>query len=131
SRGLPGRYCTFNRSPCGLTRRGDLTLKPTHYPIVRLLGSIGIILLLSVGAFPKTQMKRKVAQSAKVFLREGWSIQSSAEVKEKGEVLSQHVFEQKKWYPAAVPSTVVGTLFATKLYTSMLVSMNRRLITLC
>ena len=99
--------------------------------MIRLLISAGIVLLTIVNAFPKTQVKREVAQGTKVFLRQGWSIQSSAEVRERGEILSQHVFQPKNWYPAAVPSTVVGTLVENKVYPDPFVGMNLRLIPGC
>ena len=43
-----------------------------------------IILLLSLGVLADSPIQRRASQSAKLFLRNGWSIQSSAQVTEKG-----------------------------------------------
>lgn len=40
----------------------------------------------------------------------GWTIRSSAEVDADGKAVSQPQFDPQGWYPAEVPSTVVGTL---------------------
>ena len=77
--------------------------------------SAGVILLLALDGYAKVQVNRKIAPGAKVFLQKGWAIQSSALIKEKGDALSQNTFRPTvKWYPAAVPSTVVGTLVENK-----------------
>ena len=51
-----------------------------------------------------------------VELRDGWMIQSSADVKEKGEVISTAQYKPQYWYPATVPATVVTALVADKVY---------------
>ncbi len=99
--------------------------------MIRLLLSIGIILFSVVEAFPKPQGKREPPQSAKIFLREGWRVQSSAKVQEKGGALSQRDSQAKDWYPATVPSTVVGTLVENKVYAEPFVGMNLRMIPGC
>src|SRR6267378_1465870 len=97
----------------------------------RLLVCASMILLLSLSGLAKTDAKRQVAESAKLYLRKGWSIQSSAQVKEKGDALSQNEFQPQKWYPATVPSTIVGTLVEDKVYPDPLVGQNLRLIPGC
>src|SRR6266536_2546336 len=99
--------------------------------MIRLLLSIGIILFSVVEACPKPQGKREPPQSAKIFLREGWRVQSSAKVQEKGGALSQRDSQAKDWYPATVPSTVVGTLVENKVYAEPFVGMNLRMIPGC
>ena len=99
--------------------------------MVRLLVSASILLILSLSGFAQTNTKREVTQSAKLYLRKGWSIQSSAQVKEKGDALSQNEFQPQKWYPATVPSTIVGTLVEDKVYPDPLVGQNLRLIPGC
>jgi exo-1,4-beta-D-glucosaminidase len=49
-------------------------------------------------------------------LREGWTLQSSAKVEEKGEVLSRPAFQAKDWYTVTVPTTVVAALVEHKVY---------------
>lgn len=52
----------------------------------------------------------------KILLRQNWSIQSSSEVKVNGDKVSLTSFGAEKWYPATVPSTVLGTLVENKVY---------------
>jgi exo-1,4-beta-D-glucosaminidase len=99
--------------------------------MAKLLISASIILLLSSSGFAKTAVKRELPQTAKIYLRKGWSIQSSAQVAEKGDGLSQNNFQPKNWYPATVPSTVVGTLVEDKVYPDPLVGQNLRLMPGC
>jgi exo-1,4-beta-D-glucosaminidase len=65
---------------------------------------------------------------AKLLLREGWSIQSSAQVPEKGEVLSKSGFQPKGWYRASVPSTVLAALVRGNVYADPYFGMNLRSI---
>jgi exo-1,4-beta-D-glucosaminidase len=51
-----------------------------------------------------------------MVLRQGWSIQSSADVSETGSVLSTPWFKPRGWYPATVPSTVLGALIEGRVY---------------
>ncbi len=77
------------------------------------------------------QSKRQQPPPAKMFLHGHWTIQSSAQVKEKGDMLSQLDFRPRNWYPARVPSTVAGTLVDNKVYADPLVGMNLRLMPGC
>jgi exo-1,4-beta-D-glucosaminidase len=63
-----------------------------------------------------TAMMGQSYQNGKMMLRDNWAIQSSSEVKEDGRVISSATFDTGKWYPATVPSTVLGTLVANKVY---------------
>ena len=49
-------------------------------------------------------------------LREGWALQSSGKVDEKGEALSSPSFQPKGWYTVTVPTTVVAALVEHKAY---------------
>src|SRR3984893_1709838 len=98
--------------------------------------TFGLILLLlglseGLSESAMAQGKHQQPPPAKMFLRERWTIQSSAQVKEKGEVLSQHVYQPRNWYPARVPSTVAGTLVDNKVYPDPFVGMNLRLMPGC
>jgi exo-1,4-beta-D-glucosaminidase len=53
---------------------------------------------------------------ATISLREGWSLQSSGKVDEKGEALSTPAFQPKDWYTVTVPTTVVAALVEHKVY---------------
>src|SRR5213078_2564440 len=50
----------------------------------------------------------------KIRLQNGWQIQSSCKVAEKGEVLSTSLFKPHEWYAAKVPGAVVANLVADK-----------------
>jgi exo-1,4-beta-D-glucosaminidase len=91
----------------------------------------GIILLLSLGALADNPSQRRMPQAAKLFLRKDWSIQSSAQVKEEGDAISSDSFQPKNWYPATVPSTIVGNLVEDKVYPDPLVDKNLRLMPGC
>ena len=77
------------------------------------------------------QSRRPQSPPAKMFLREHWTIQSSAQVKDKGDVVSQRGFQARNWYPAKVPSTIAGTLVDNKVYPDPFVGMNLRLMPGC
>jgi exo-1,4-beta-D-glucosaminidase len=66
-----------------------------------------------------------------IRLKENWSIQSSAKVKEKGNVISTARFSTSGWYPTAVPSTVLAALIENKLYQEPYFGMNLRSIPGC
>jgi exo-1,4-beta-D-glucosaminidase len=94
--------------------------------------ALGVFILLpGLGVPAFAQNKRHQTSFEKTFLREGWTIQSSANVREKGDVISQSQFRSRSWYPASVPSTVVGTLVEDKLYPDPLAGMNLRMIPGC
>jgi exo-1,4-beta-D-glucosaminidase len=59
-----------------------------------------------------------------VNLNDLWFIQSSAKVKAGGEAVSQPGFKLEGWYPAEVPSTVMGTLVQNGLYPDIFVGEN-------
>lgn len=89
-----------------------------------------IILLLSLTPLAR-QGSEPLPRAAKIFLRKDWTIQSSALIKEKGEAISENKFQPKNWYPATVPSTIVGTLVEDKVYPDPLVDKNLRQIPGC
>src|SRR6266404_1071770 len=90
-----------------------------------------VILLLGPIATAMAQSKRRQPSSGKIFLRERWTIRSSAQVREKGDALSQGGFQTRDWYPARVPSTVAGTLVDDKVYPDPFVGMNLRMMPGC
>ncbi len=61
-------------------------------------------------------------------LREGWLIQSSCKVPEKGAVISTTKFVPTNWHPASVPSTVLAALVADKVYPDPYFGMDLRKI---
>ncbi len=65
---------------------------------------------------------------SRIDLREGWHIQSSSKVEAGGESISAAAFRPEGWYPATMPSTVLGALVANKLYPDPYFGMNLRSI---
>lgn len=59
---------------------------------------------------------RPIDITERLYLRENWNIQSSAEIKVGGESISNQNYNTENWYPATVPSTVLGTLVENKVY---------------
>ena len=57
-----------------------------------------------------------VAAGFELELREGWTIQSSAQVQAQGEALSRPGFATAGWHRASVPATVVSALVADGTY---------------
>jgi exo-1,4-beta-D-glucosaminidase len=98
--------------------------------MLKLLNSATIIMVFVGGGFANPQIKPTSAD-AKLFLHQGWHIQSSAKVQAKGDTVSQSHFQPQGWYPAVVPSTVAGTLVEDKVYPDPFVGMNLRMIPGC
>ncbi len=63
-----------------------------------------------------------------LLLREGWSIQSSTNVRETGNAISTPGFKPRDWYPATLPSTVLSTLVKNRVYPDPYIGMNLRSI---
>lgn len=51
-----------------------------------------------------------------ILLHDNWAIQASATMKDKGNAISLPGYTAKGWYPTAMPSTVLATLVANKVY---------------
>jgi exo-1,4-beta-D-glucosaminidase len=64
----------------------------------------------------------------RTVLRQGWAIQSSADVAQAGSTISTADFEPRGWYPATVPSTVLSALVADQVYPDPYFGMNLRSI---
>ncbi len=64
------------------------------------------LVLLSVLSSAQTTLHSIPA--SKLSLRDGWALQSSAKVEEKGEAISTLAFHPKEWLAASVPTTVVA-----------------------
>jgi exo-1,4-beta-D-glucosaminidase len=94
-----------------------------------LSGLVGLLLMMSAMAVAQTTADK--SGPPVIRLKENWSIQSSAKVKEKGDVISTPQFSPAGWYPTAVPSTVVAALVENKLYTEPYFGMNLRSIPGC
>jgi exo-1,4-beta-D-glucosaminidase len=75
-----------------------------------------VVLLPFSGLIFSQEAKPVRHTEATLSLREGWSLQSSGKVDEKGEVLSTPEFQPRNWYTVTVPTTVVAALVEQKVY---------------
>lgn len=64
----------------------------------------------------------------KLFLSEGWTIQSSNLVNENGSIISTRVFSPVGWFPASVPSTILAALVENGAYPDPYFGMNLKSI---
>ncbi len=71
-----------------------------------------------------SQFTARAATPDKTILSDGWEIQSADQVPQSGAVISTTAFKLKNWYPASVPSTVVGTLVDDRVYPDPFSAMN-------
>jgi exo-1,4-beta-D-glucosaminidase len=82
--------------------------------------------LVSVCALILGYAFARPAAGATLPLAEGWTLQSSAKVKDKGEAISLPSFKPDGWYPITVPSTVVAGLVKNKVLPDPYFGMNIR-----
>ena len=75
---------------------------------------------------PSTSAAGKPAAETRLVLREGWELQTSAKVEEKGELISTAAFAPKGWHTATVPTTVVAALVKDKTLPDPFPGMNLR-----
>jgi exo-1,4-beta-D-glucosaminidase len=68
----------------------------------------------------------ELGETSKLILKEGWMIQSSAKIVEKGDLLSTSRYSPVNWYKAAVPTTVLNALIQNKVYSDPYFGMNLR-----
>jgi exo-1,4-beta-D-glucosaminidase len=75
-----------------------------------------------------TQQRERsaTADENKLALHEGWSLQTSAKVDAKGEVISTARFSPEGWHHATVPTTVVAALVKDKTLPDPFFAMNLR-----
>jgi exo-1,4-beta-D-glucosaminidase len=95
---------------------------------LRLLLGVVFLVVTSLAAQPQTRHARSapVTASSQLALADGWMLQSSRKVDEKGDVLSKPGFQPKGWYPVTVPTTVVSALVKHKVLPDPTYGMNLR-----
>jgi exo-1,4-beta-D-glucosaminidase len=75
---------------------------------------------------PNQATKSRPAVEAKLMLHEGWTLQTSAKVDAKGDVISTPRFLPKGWHEVTVPTTVVAALVKDKTLPDPYFAMNLR-----
>ena len=92
--------------------------RPAAFTVSRLalLLVLGYLASYSLVANDVASAKRpgRSADSAKFFLRDHWSLQTSAKVEAKGEVIATSRFVPRGWHDVTVPTTVVAALVKDK-----------------
>jgi len=96
----------------------------TRHPISVFLVAI-LCLAWPVAAAPQVRT-RPGRRAARIDLAQGWAIQSSSKAPQKGDEISTVGFDVHGWYPASVPSTVIGALVSQKVYPDPYFGMNLR-----
>src|ERR1700756_5700806 len=90
------------------------------------------LLLLFVTSSLVAQERNPATAQAKhstenrLALHEGWTLQTSAKVEAKGEVISTPQFSPKGWHDVTVPTTVVAALVKDKTLPDPFFAMNLR-----
>jgi exo-1,4-beta-D-glucosaminidase len=77
-------------------------------------------------AAPAPAPKKEEPVETRVALHEGWTLQTSAKVTAKGDVISTPRFTPKGWYDITVPTTVVAALIKNKTLPDPFFGMNLR-----
>jgi exo-1,4-beta-D-glucosaminidase len=94
---------------------------------MHLLRFASVLLLLFMAASPSSSQQRPSALG-KINLQQGWMVQSSCKIDEKGEQISSLKFAPAGWHRTQVPSTVLASLVADKTYPDPYFAMNLRSI---
>ena len=82
--------------------------------------------LFAQEAHPAKSAAPQPAAEARLPLHDGWSLQTSAKVEAKGEVISTPQFTPQGWHTATVPTTVVAALVKDKTFADPLFGTNLR-----
>jgi exo-1,4-beta-D-glucosaminidase len=80
-----------------------------------------LVFATMIGSF---EIIARADSTAKIFLSDGWAIQSADKVPESGTVISTLDFKPDHWYAATAPSTVAGTLVDDNVYPDPFVAQN-------
>jgi len=99
--------------------------KPMSFTVFLLTQFILSSFLAAQQKTPAAPAEKPTAET-KLALRDGWSLQTSAKVEAKGEVISTPSFAPKGWHVATIPSTVVAALVKDKSLPDPFPGMNLR-----
>lgn len=94
-----------------------------------LLGALVLLFALSGSLSAQSTSGRNAG--GRLLLKENWRIQSSSALQAEGGALSTPGYKTTGWFPATVPTTVVGALVEDKVYPDPFYGMNLRLMPGC
>jgi exo-1,4-beta-D-glucosaminidase len=92
----------------------------------KALAVIVAVSLVFVASLAGQEATSHRAAENRLPLHEGWTLQTSAKVEAKGEVISTPQFSPKGWHEVAVPTTVVAALVKDKTLPDPFFAMNLR-----
>ena len=95
------------------------------FPRKPALDTVRLLVAWTTLMLPATALD---APHERLLLKEGWAVQSSANVAEPGDVLSRTGYAVSTWYPTSVPATVLAALIENKVYPDPYFDMNLRSI---
>src|SRR6476660_9514118 len=90
---------------------------------MRVLGLVAAVVVTLTEVVPA-----QAGQTTRIPLKDGWAIQSSADVTAAGAAISQPGFDVSRWHKVTVPNTVVGALVQKGVYPDPYFGMNLRSI---
>src|SRR5271165_5364111 len=96
--------------------------------MIRFLKSSIFFLFVCLMASAIARANSPEGTGSSLLLREGWAIQSSADVHETGDAISTPGFKARDWYPATLPSTVLSALVKDRVYPDPYTGVNLRSI---
>lgn len=99
------------RMPCARSLFVKMSTVAWRRPRFILLAVLWVSAVYGLIGFASTVSAREI-----FLLRENWHLQSSAKVKEKGEIISTTRFSPVDWYQTSVPTTVLAALVENKVY---------------
>jgi exo-1,4-beta-D-glucosaminidase len=82
--------------------------------------------VICVSAVGQDAAKSRADAEGMLILHDGWTLQTSAKVEAKGEVISTPKFSPHDWHEATVPTTVVAALVKDKTFPDPFFAMNLR-----
>ena len=88
--------------------------------------AVFVFLLASLSLTAQTPRPRNAPIDSRLALRDGWMLQSSCKVEEKGEVVSTPKFQAKGWLTVNVPTTVFAAQLKHKVFPDPYFGMNLR-----
>ena len=108
--------------------RSAITARKRAAAVGLLALTAGLVLALAA-QYPSSRPNRSMGFPMMGFERtitlgDLWNIQSSEKAKAAGEEISQPGFKIESWYPAVVPSTVLGTLVQNNVYRDIFMGRN-------
>jgi exo-1,4-beta-D-glucosaminidase len=94
----------------------------------RIACALTVISLIACGPVALAQSTQATNSGGPLLLREGWMIQSSAEVSAPPELVSTRAYTPSGWYKATVPSTVIAGLVRQRVFADPYVGKDLRTI---